>query len=198
MTCAPAGRSVPDSEVAAVVSRAAYCTGDSQRSVSSIAQSTLRAVGAHRLHERGVAEQGEERVADQAVGGLGAGGEQQAQEAEDLLVAEPLALDLGVHQAADQIVARLGAPLLEQRAQEIDQLLRRLEALRRIVGEANDVEAPVVEGAVVLHRHADDLGDHLDREQEGELRNQVGASVGGKGVDQLADDGADDLRQVAA
>ena len=73
-------------------------------------------------------EQGVEQVADQPEGRLGAGRQQQAQEAEDLLVGQPLAVDLGVREPAHQVAARLGAPLREQRAQELDQILRRRDS----------------------------------------------------------------------
>ena len=58
-----------------------------------------RAVVAHRVELVGMREQPEEQVARRAVGGLGAGREQQAQEGEDLLVGEALAVELGAARA---------------------------------------------------------------------------------------------------
>ncbi len=55
-----------------------------------------RAVVAQRLELVGVREQPEQEVARRAVRGLGAGREQQPQEGEDLLVGEPLAVELGL------------------------------------------------------------------------------------------------------
>ena len=55
-----------------------------------------RPIGANGVELLGVGEQPEEQVPGRAVRGLDAGGEQQAQEREDLLVGEALAVDLGV------------------------------------------------------------------------------------------------------
>ena len=76
-------------------------------------------------------------------------GKQQAQEAEHLLAGETAALDLGVGQLAEQIVGRLRPPLLHQRGQIRDQVARRLEAARRIVADADQVERHAVKGVVV-------------------------------------------------
>ena len=57
-------------------------------------------------------QQREEQVADRVGGVVGARGEQQAKEREDLLVVERAALELAVHQRADEVVAGLGAALL--------------------------------------------------------------------------------------
>ena len=66
-----------------------------------------RAVGAQRVELVGVRQQAEQQVARRAVGRLGAGGEQQPEEGEDLLVGEALAVELGLREHADQVVARV-------------------------------------------------------------------------------------------
>ena len=87
-------------------------SGGSHRTASSIACGISDAIGANGVELLGVGEQPEQQVPQRAVGGLDAGREQQAQEGEDLLVGELLAVDLGLREAADQVVARLvaGAP----------------------------------------------------------------------------------------
>ena len=136
----------------------------------------LLAIGAH-VFERGrVVEQGVERIADQTERRLRAGRQQQAQEAEDLLVGQPLPVDLGMDETAHQVAGRLGTALRQERAQKLDQILCRLVAARRIVREADDVESPMVKRLVVLHRNPDHVGDDADRDRRSELRDEVGAN----------------------
>ena len=72
-----------------------------------------RAVGAQGVELVGVREQAEEEVARGPVGGLGAGGEQEPEEREDLLVVEDLAVELGGDEVADDVVAGIGAALVD-------------------------------------------------------------------------------------
>ena len=69
------------------------------------------AVGVERLELRPVAEQCEQQAARGAVGGLHPRRQQEAQEGVDLLVAQPLAVDLGPDQIADEVVTWRGPAL---------------------------------------------------------------------------------------
>ena len=76
----------------------------------------------------GVREQGEEQVAERAVGGLDAGRQQQPEEGEDLLVGEPVPVDLGLDELADEIVARPGATFGNPLGEVVAQGVRRRDA----------------------------------------------------------------------
>src|SRR5439155_19803440 len=67
------------------------------------------AVRPHGLQLVGVCEQAAEEVARRAIGGLGARGEEEAEEREDLLVGEPLPVELGVREDADHVLLRVAA-----------------------------------------------------------------------------------------
>ncbi len=101
-------------------------------------------------------------------------------------------------EAAHEVAARLGTPLRQQRPQKVDELLRRGVAARRIVGEADDVEAPMMEHLVLIDGNPDDVGDDANRDRGGELRDQIGASVADELIDQLVRERADQRRQVVA
>ena len=50
-------------------------------------------------------EEREQKIAERPVGGLDAGREQHDQEGEDVVVGEPLPVDLGLDELADEIVS---------------------------------------------------------------------------------------------
>ena len=96
ITVEPAGIGTPPSSVSRVATRVMVSSGASQRTASSIAcgisdRSARTASSCIRI-----GEQAEEQVAQRAVGGLDAGGQQQPQERVDLLVGELLPVDLGL------------------------------------------------------------------------------------------------------
>ena len=151
-----------------------------------------RTVGAQLLQGRGVGEQRVERAPDQVVGGLRSRRDQQAQEADHLLVAQALALDLRACEPADQVRPGLRAALLDDRAQVVREGSGGREGGRRIVGDGGQLHRPAAEGVVVLDREAQDLGEDAQRKGEGEGGDEVDASVGGEAVDQLVGDRRDD------
>ena len=73
----------------------------------------------------GVPGQVEERVAEQLGRGLVAGHDHQEEEGDDVLVAEPVAVDLGLDQRAGQVVARPAPPLVDHVLVVADQPQRR-------------------------------------------------------------------------
>ena len=101
----PAGMGTPPSSVSRVATRVMVSSGGipPHRFLDRLRQQ--RAVGADRVELVGSVQQAEEQVAQRPVGGLDAGGQQQPQEREDLLVGELLTVDLGLSEAADQVVA---------------------------------------------------------------------------------------------
>jgi hypothetical protein len=81
----------------------------------SAAATRLTSVADDVRHRVGVRQQRDERVAHDPIGGLGTGGEEQPQEPVDLLVGELVAVDLGVHEVADEVVTRAVTPVLDDR-----------------------------------------------------------------------------------
>ena len=107
-----------------VATRVIISSGASHRTASSIACGMQRPIGADRVELIRIGEQPEQQVAQRAVRGLDAGRKQQPQEREDLLVRELLTVDLGLREAADQVVARLLPPGRENRGEVVPQRLR--------------------------------------------------------------------------
>ena len=110
---APAFTSTPSTTVSRVAVRMIVSSGGSHRRPSSIACGISVAIGAQRVELVGVRQQTEQQVARRAVRGLRAGREQQAEERDDLVVGEALAVELGLHEHADDVV--LGVPCVATR-----------------------------------------------------------------------------------
>ncbi len=100
---------------------------DRGRIASSAALRVLHRIGSHDRHLIGVGREGVERAAEAEVRRVGARGEQELEEGEDLLVGEALALDLGGRQRRDEVVAGLAAALVEDRRDELGELPRAFE-----------------------------------------------------------------------
>ena len=99
----------------------------------------------------------------------------------------PLAIDLGVHQAADEIVGGIGAARVDDRAQVPGERVgRRVPALGIEDAEVDGLR-PLDELLVVVARQADDRADHLHREAGGDVGHEIGAAEGLDGVDELVD-----------
>ena len=94
--------------------------------------------------------------------------------AEDVCIGHRLAVDLGLQQLADQVVAGVGAPLGHEVEEIRHQLVAGLGAALLVVGELEQVAHPA--GERVAHRlgHAEDQADHA----HGDLLGVVGGGVG--------------------
>ena len=90
---------------------------------------------------------------------------------------EVLAVDLGPHQVADQVVARLGPALLHHLGEVVPQGLRRRHAAVPVGRHARELERPALEPRVVVARQAEDARDDLHREVEGDGAHEVGAAL---------------------
>ena len=98
----------PATSVSAAATRLTIVTDVSHRSVSSMTSGIRLAVGVRPAASVvGVREQREQRVAHHAERRLAARGQQQPQEAVDLAVGEPLAVDLGVHEIGEEVAGRV-------------------------------------------------------------------------------------------
>jgi hypothetical protein len=127
--------------------------------------------------------------ADEARSGVVAGEHQQEAEAEQLLLAQPLAFDLGREECAHQIVARDAATLGQQLREELVALPERVDVVLRPL-DLEERVGPAPERVDVLVGHADHLADHHAREDGGVLVLQVTTSAGGDAVDEVACDAA--------
>ena len=138
-------------------------------------------------------EQRDEAVAQCPERGLGAGGEQQAQEGEDAVVGQVLAVDLGRHEIAHEVVARVGAPVFDDRQQVLDELGRRADCPLGVDRDRRDAVGPVLEAGVVAHRDTDDARDHLYRVLRRDVTHEIGATGWCDAVEQLLDGRLDQL-----
>ena len=124
------------------------------------------------LHERPHAPRG--RVAR----GLVAGDREQQHEHVELELAELLAVDLGVDELGDDVVTRIGAPLLGQVVGvRVERGRRRVRAFGTalelgVVGADHRVR-PLEDEVAVLLRDAHDLGDRLQRQLRREVDDEV-------------------------
>ena len=163
----------------AVAVRRKWYTGDAQRRISSTAGVELgvevvaqRRVLLGVLHERPHAPRGG------VAGGLVARDRQQQHEHVELELGELLAVDLGVDELGDDVVARIAAALLGEvvgvRVQRGRRLVRAFGATLElgVVGADHRVR-PLEDEVPVLLRHAHDLGDRLQRQLRREVDDEV-------------------------
>ncbi len=121
-------------------------------------------------------EQREDRVRDQAHGRLVPRDDQQDHHAEELVLLQAVALLLGLEEGAHEVVARVGAALLEELGEVGEELLRvPEEQLDRVLSQrgADEGVRPDAEAVSILGRDAEQLGDDDDREREREAVHEV-------------------------
>ena len=176
VTVAPAGTVTPESSTSQVAVRAMETRGGSSRSALLDGLGEQRAVGGHRLQLVGVGEEEEEEVAGGAVGGLGPGRQEEPQEGVDRLVVQLLAVDLGGHQVADDVVAGVAASVGHDAGEVVAQAGRGGQTPPDVGGHADQLDRPPLELREVLVGQAQDAGDDPHRELEGELGHEVGVA----------------------
>jgi hypothetical protein len=125
------------------------------------------------LHQR------ERSPRDQVAGGLVPRHEQGEAEAGDLVVAETLAVELGLDEARDQILLGPTPPLARHRRYVCDQLADHLARLGADVAPArlDHVIRPATEGRVVLPGDSQQLGDHEHRHRNRDLFDELDAAT---------------------
>jgi hypothetical protein len=150
----------------------------------------------------GLAQQRQHAVADQVGGRLVSGEKDQVAGGQDLLVAQGVALFLGLDHGADEVVPGL-APALGDDTGEVGEELpgggaRRppalLEATRRDAGDER--ARPLPELSVILGGHAEELGDHDGGKRLGQVVDELQSAVGRGGVEPLVDDLLDPATQL--
>ena len=118
------------------------------------------------------------RRADRRPGGVDPGDQRERGDAEDDLVAERLAVVLGVQQLADEVVARLGLAALHLLVQVEPERLGAGLAAALVVGELEHVADPAGERVAHLLGHAEHQRDDAHRDLLGVVGSSVGAAVG--------------------
>ena len=163
-------------------------SGDSQRTASSMAWGSSDRSALTASNCVGIRQQREQQVAQRAVGRLDAGGQQQPQEREDLLVFELVAVDFGGGERADQILFRLGSASLKNRREVVTQRGGGAQSAFRVHQPAQQRDRPPLELRVVLLWQPEQTRDDLARIVEGELLDQIRPAVRGEVVDQAVGD----------
>jgi hypothetical protein len=112
------------------------------------------------------------------------GDQRQRRHAHDRQIVDGLAVDLGVQQCAHQVVARMGAPILELLEQIERQGVAAAGGPSLLVGELEEVLYPAGERVGHLLRHAEHQRDDPDRDLTGIVARSVGGAVVDETVDQ--------------
>ena len=148
-----------------------------------------RRVGDERLVLIRVVAERADAVRDRVARRLVAGDRDQQEEEVEVHLRQPVAVDLGVEQRGDDVVARHLAPFGRERVGVHEHL--DLRVLHFFVGHLvlgvlapDHPVAPLEELVPVGLRDAEHLGDHLQRE----LGRDVDHEVGGAGLDHLVED----------
>ena len=153
-------------------------TGVPHRMISSAAVS-----GRSRLEQLplvGVVEEGLHAVGDRVAGGLVARHREHEHEVAELVRRQLLAVDLRVDQLGDDVVARVHRPVLGHLHGVGEQLHRRLDPRRSNSGSS----PPTIwlDHWKIFFRsscgNADQLGDRLQRQLAGHVRDEVAGSLG--------------------
>ena len=146
-----------------------------------------------------MAQQRHGRVADQVGGGVVPGDDQLEDRRQHLLRGERAVAVGGDDEVGHQVLARLGALVVEQRGQVADDRLRRGHRLgRRRPGVRGEQGAePPAEVGPVRFRDPEQLAHHRERHRERVVRHQVDdlVTAGGQVVEQLRHDRAHPVLQ---
>ena len=107
LTLSPALIACPRISVSLVTLRRKYMTGDAQRTISSVASCARRRVVDEQLVLLGVVAERADAVRDRVARRLVAGDGEQQEEEVEVHLRERVAVDLGLEQRGDDVVARV-------------------------------------------------------------------------------------------
>ena len=157
----------------------------------------LGGVGAELCQLDGVAEQGDEAVADEAGGCVVTGDDQLKDRREQLLAVESLLTVAGIDQPADEVVAGLVLLVFHECSQHGHDDVGRVLG-RRVLGRGRcrdeQLGEPLTERSAVALGYAEELADDRERQREGEGCDQIDPVVGssiGDVVEEVVRDGLD-------
>ncbi len=108
---------------------------------------------------------------------------------------EPYPFELRLHEYRDHVVRRMLAAVLDDRAEVVEECVRRARRALELEAGADHLDRAPVEHRKVCARQAEQARDHDDGEAEGDFANEVGLLVGAvdERVDVLVDDVAHEL-----
>src|SRR6185503_270993 len=122
------------------------------------------------------------RTAEELGHGLVAGGAEERAEADDLAVAETLAVDLGLEEAGDEAIVRLLAERREELlpvAHEVGHRLERVGRDRwRVAVALEGVVHPDPKLPAIVVGYAEEREDHLHGQRRREVLHEVAAALG--------------------
>ena len=189
-TKSPAAIRRPPSSVSAVAIRRIACCGASIRTTSSANAGIELGSLAKAALEPGVAGQAEHGVSDRARRRVVPGGDEHHHDPDEHVVVERRQLRVAADEAADDVVARVPAPLLDQRGHVRPELLADRDPLRApgraLAADLVDPARPVVDQVPVVVGQREQQAERARRERMAEARREVGAARGQQLVDHLA------------
>ena len=146
----------------------------------------------------GVREQRELPAGDHVPGGLVAADEDEQGLLDDRLVVEPLAVDLGVAEQADEVgLLRLGPPVGDHAELQLPEPHARLHRRQRDLGfrirrrGADEVVGPLQQVVVGARLEPEHVGDEEQRQRGGDVPHEVALAALAHLVDDLVADRSD-------
>ena len=115
-------------------------------------------------------------VGDGLVGGIATGGEEEGDEALDLLDIHALALQLGGDDAGDEVLAGILHTLFDDRFEVVPDLVAGMDAVDVVLTGAHardEALVPAHEGVLVVAGQPEQVGDDAHGELVGELADQL-------------------------
>ena len=130
-------------------------------------------------------------------GGLVTADQDQQGLVEDLVIGQPLTVDLGVDQDREQVIGRLGATLHDglhgERGIPGEGLHHRLQS--GLVGgctqTAHQIVGPLQQRRAVLRQHPEHVADHGHRQRRGEIADEVALAAFAHRIDEGVAQGVD-------
>ena len=180
-----------------VAIRRIACCGASTRTTSSANAGDRVGVGAQARLKLAVAGEPQHGVPDRARRRVVPGRDEHHHDPDDHLVVERRQLGVAADESADDVVAGVAPPLLDQRRHVRPQLLADRDPLRAsrwgLSPDLVDPARPVVDQAPVVVGQLEQQAERAGRERVAEARREVAAARGDELVDHLACDAAERL-----
>jgi hypothetical protein len=192
LTTAPRGTDTPSTTTSRVAVRA--CPPAAPPSAALLDRAPHERTTSRSAVIAGIRQEPVEEVARRAVRRLGAGREEQSQEGEDLVVRQTLSVELRLREHAHEVVPGRRTARRQELGEVLAELLRRREPALDVHGDADELDREAVEARQVRVRQAEHAGDHLERERERQLADEVGAAA----LDERVDPSLDDRRDQVA
>ena len=202
---------LPPSSTSQVAVRRKWCTGVAQRRISFGGRREQLGLVAQALQLVRVLDQRQHALGDRVAGGLVAGDREQQEVDVVLVLGQRAAVDLGLDELRDDVVARALAPLVGELAAVLEHLQRRRVGERQVAVGLGDLgvdrelgvvlaEHPVAEldqVAVVGLRRAEHLGEDPHRQLRGDVVDELDLALLQRLVEHPVEELADALGEHA-